>query len=169
MYLVSICKAARLGLYAAISQTDFSVRRWTIGPLPPTVPSLDPLESDKREKELLQRQFCDNGARVMCHVSGIVSLGGSFGGRLGRVGGRGRAGAWDTFGCGFVLRGLVQGSCVTLWGGSLGGSFGGRLGTVGGGAAPVHGSPLDCGWAAVLFQFCASHLCYYLVSLFVNQ
>ena len=34
MCLVAICKAARLGLYAAISQTRFSLRRWTIGPLP---------------------------------------------------------------------------------------------------------------------------------------
>ena len=32
---VAICKAARLGgPYAAISQTRFSLRRWTIGPLP---------------------------------------------------------------------------------------------------------------------------------------
>ena len=81
-----------------------------------TVPSLDPLESDKTEKERLQRQFCEIGARVMCHVSGIGSLGGSFGGRLGRVGGRGRASACVTFGCFCVLRGLVHGSFVTLWG-----------------------------------------------------
>ena len=100
------------------------------------------------------------GAWVTC---ALWAGGGRDGGHSSRVGaalsegvsaddwgrwGRGRAGARDTFGCGFVLRGLVQGSCVTLWGGSLGGSFGGRLGTVGGGAAPVHGPPWDLGWAA---------------------
>ena len=47
-----------------------------------------------------------------------------------------------------VLGVWVHGSFVTLRGGSLGGSFGERLGTVGGGAAPVHGPPLDFGWAA---------------------
>ena len=77
---------------------------------------------------------------VLRHVAGRLSRR-EFRRTIGDGGGRGRASARDTFGCGFVLRGLVQGSCVTSWGGSLGGSFGGRLGTVGGGAAPVHGSP----------------------------
>jgi len=142
---VAICKAARLGgPYAAISQTRFSLRRWTIGPLPVSLyHRWTPWNPIKTEKERLQRQFCEIGARVMCHVSGIVSLGGSFGGRLGRVGGRGRAGAWDTFGCFCALLVLVHGSFVTFRGGPLGGSFGGRLGRVVGGAAPVHGIHLD--------------------------
>ena len=60
---------------------------------------------------------------VIRHVSGRLSRR-EFRRTIGDGGGRGRAGARDTFGCGFVLRGVVQGPFVTLWGGFLGGSFG---------------------------------------------
>jgi len=59
--------------------------------------------------------FASFGARVIRHVSWRPSRR-EFRRAIGGGRRRGRASAWDTFGCVCVLRGLVHGSFVTLWG-----------------------------------------------------